>query len=148
MTVCSDDLTGVRSPDGTAATRRIRLGYADTDAAGIIYYGAWFPWMERLSTEWFHDHGFRFDQMVPRFGVTIVTRATTCEYLVPVGAYDEVDLAMRVARVGERSFDLAFAMTRVDDGRVVGRSTLTLVAVDASGAATRVPDALRELLGG
>jgi YbgC/YbaW family acyl-CoA thioester hydrolase len=134
-------------PEGTlSARRRIRLSYADTDAAGIIYFAAWFPWMERLSTEWFHDNGFRFDQMLARFGATMVSRATSCEYLVPVGVYDEVDIEMRVARVGESSCQLAFAMTRVADARAVGRSTLTLVAVDASGRATSVPDALRDLL--
>jgi acyl-CoA thioester hydrolase len=135
-------------PEGTvSARRRVRLSYADTDAAGIVYFAAWFSWMERLSTEWFHDNGFRFDRMLTEHGATVVTRATSCEYLAPVGAYDEVDIEMRVARVGERSCELAFGMTRVTDAVMVGRSTLTLVTVDASGRPTRVPAALRELLG-
>jgi acyl-CoA thioester hydrolase len=135
-------------PEGRiSARRRVRLSYADTDAAGIVYYAAWFSWMERLSTEWFHDKGFRFDRMLSEHGATVVTRATSCEYLVPVGAYDEVDIEMRVARVGERSYELAFGMTRVTDAVLVGRSTLTLVTVDVSGRPTRVPAALRELLG-
>jgi YbgC/YbaW family acyl-CoA thioester hydrolase len=131
-----------------AARHRVRLSYGDTDAAGIIYFAAWFPWMERLSTGWFYDNGFRFDRMLDQLGATMVSRATSCEYLVPVGAYDEVDIEMRVARVGERSCELAFAMTRVTDARPVGRSTLTLVAIDASGRPTPVPEPLRELLGG
>lgn len=134
-------------PQGkVSARRRFRLSYADTDAAGIIYFAAWFPWMERLSTEWFHQNGFRFDRMVEKFGATVVSRATSCEYLAPVRAYDEIDIEMRVTRVGERSFELAFTMTRVTDPCVVGRSTLTLVAVDASGRPTGVPNALRALL--
>jgi YbgC/YbaW family acyl-CoA thioester hydrolase len=130
------------------ASRRIRLGYADTDAAGILYYAAWFPWMERLSTDWLHERGYRFDRMLTELGVMMVSRATSCEYLLPVRAYDEVELAMDVARLGERSVELAFGMTRIGDGRLVARSRTTLVAVDASGGATPLPTALRELFGG
>jgi acyl-CoA thioesterase FadM len=136
----------VRPQSKVSARRRIRLSYADTDVAGITYFAAWFPWMERLSAKWFHDNGFRFDRMVGKFGATMASRATSCEHLAPVGAYDERDIEMRVARIGERSCGLAFTMTRVADACLVGRSTLTLVAIDASGRTTGVPSALRKLL--
>lgn len=26
-------------------------------AAGILYYAAWFPWMERVNVEWAYEQG-------------------------------------------------------------------------------------------
>ena len=133
--------------EGTpVATRRIRLTYADTDAAAILYYAAWFPWMERLSVEWAYGNGFRFDRMLDAHGAAPVARATACEYLAKTRVYDEIDLDMRVAHIGTRSYRLGFTMTRVPDGVVVARSALTLVCVDADGRATPIPGALRSVL--
>jgi acyl-CoA thioester hydrolase len=129
-----------------AATRRIRLTYADTDAAGILYFAAWFPWMERLSVEWVYDKGFRFDQMRERFGAAPVARATTCDYTGPTHVYDEIEMAMRVDHVGTSSYRLAFTMTRLPEAAVVARSTLTLVCVGPDGRPRAIPDAYRSML--
>lgn len=133
-------------PVGAAAVRRIRLTYADTDAATILYFGAWFPWMERLSVEWAYDQGFRFDQMLDAHGASPVTRATSCEYLAAATVYDEIDIVMSVDEIGASSYRLGFAMTLTATGVLVARAALTLVFVDASGRATAVPAAYRAVL--
>lgn len=129
-----------------AATRRIRLTYADTDAAGILYFAAWFPWMERLSVEWVYGQGFRFDRMHELFGAAPVARATSCEYTAPTRVYDEVEMAMGVDHIGTSSYRLAFTMTRLPDAVVVARSTLTLVCLGADGRPKAIPDPYRSML--
>lgn len=119
------------------------LGYADSDAAGILYFAAWFPWMERMSTQAWLDRGLRHDQMPDRFGVQFVVRATTCDYLAVVRPYDEVDIEMDLALAGRRSLRFGFTMTRADDTTVVARATFTLVCVDGSGRSTVVPPEVR-----
>lgn len=136
-------MTAERTP---AATRRIRLTYADTDAAGILYFAAWFPWMERLSVEWVYAQGFRFDQMHERFGAAPVARATSCEYTAPTRVYDEIEMSMSVGHIGTSSYRLEFTMTRIPDPVVVARSTLTLVCVDADGRPRALPDVYRSML--
>lgn len=126
--------------------RRIRLAYADTDAATILYFAAWFPWMERISVEWAHDQGFRFDTMRAAHGASPVTRATSCEYAAQATVYDQIDIAMRLEHIGTTSYRLGFTMTRSTDDVVVARSTLTLVLVDPSGRATPIPAAYRAVL--
>ena len=129
-----------------AATRRIRLTYADTDAAAILYYAAWFPFMERVSVEWAYDNGFRYDRILAEHGAAPVAGATSCEYLAKTQVYDEIDIDMRVAHVGTRSYRLAFTMTRVPDRVVVARSLLTLVCIDDRGRSAAIPEALRTVL--
>jgi acyl-CoA thioester hydrolase len=129
-----------------AATRRIRLTYADTDAAAILYFAAWFPFMERISVEWAYRKGFRYDRILGEHGAAPVARATSCEYLAKTQVYDEIDIDMRVAHVGARSYRLAFTMTRVPDRVTVARSLLTLVCIDEAGQSTAIPAALRKVL--
>lgn len=128
------------------ASREVLLTYADTDAAGILYYAAWFPWMERMGVEWLLDNGFRYDTMLAEHGAGAVTRATACEYLSQVTVYDRVRIDMFVDLVGDRSYRLGFTMTRVNDGVVVARSTMSLVVIDSEGKPAPIPPALLTLL--
>ena len=130
-------------------SRRIVITYADTDAAGIIYYAAWFPWMERLHTEWLAGHGVRFTDIAERCGASVVTRATTCEYLAVVRPYDEVEIAMSVGHLGRRSYRMDYLMTRAGEAAQVARvarASLTLVGVGADGAAAPLPVLIADLL--
>jgi acyl-CoA thioester hydrolase len=130
----------------TVASRHVTLTYADTDAAGILYFAAWFPWMERVSVEWAHGKGFRFDRMLEEYGAAPVTRMTSCEYTAAARVYDEVEIAMRVRHVGKTSYRLGFTMTRCPGPVVVARSTLALVCVDGTGRAAPIPAEYRLML--
>lgn len=121
----------------------LRLGYADTDPAGILYYAAWFPWMERMQSEWFWRNGLRQDELSERHGFWTVTCHTECDYLVPVGLFDEIRIELRLGRIGNGSFDMHHRMVRVEDGAVVARAMLTIATVGTDGAAVRIPDSLR-----
>jgi len=133
-------------PVTVVASRTVLLTYADTDAAGILYYAAWFPWMERMGVEWLYDNGLRYDTMLAEHGASAVTRATTCEYISQVTIYDRVRIDMFIDRIGERSYRLGFTMTREGDQTVVARSTMSLVVIDSEGKPAPIPPALSTLL--
>lgn len=123
-----------------------RLGYADTDPAGILYYAAWFPWMERTQSEWFFDNGMRQDTLAERHGFWTVTRHTECEYLVAARLYDHIRLDVSLDRIGTRSFSFGHRMTRLADDQLVARASMTLVTVDAAGDSVPIPRKLRGVL--
>ena len=127
-------------------TTTFRLGYADTDPAGILYYAAWFPWMERLQSEWFFLNGLRQDQLAERHGFWTVTSHTECDYLVPVGLFDEIRVEIRVARIGTTSFEMDYQMRRTSDDVLVGRGLIRIVTVTPEGTSTPIPPMLREHL--
>jgi acyl-CoA thioester hydrolase len=124
----------------------VRLSYADCDPAGILYYATWFVVMERTLSEWFFDHGFRFDTMAGQVGVVPVTRSTWCDYLAPARVYDLVSVAMRVDEVGRSSYRLGFEMTRTDDDVVVARAGIGCVVLDGGGVPTPLPSGFRSVL--
>ncbi|WP_300683511.1 thioesterase family protein [Nocardioides sp.] len=124
----------------------LRLGYADTDPAGILYYAAWFPWMERMQSEWFWLNDLRQDELSGRHGFWTVTGHTECDYLVPVGLFDEIRIDLRVGRVGRRSFDMSHTMVRTSDDVVVARALISIVSVAPDGTSLDLPPLLRDHL--
>ena len=58
--------------------------------------------------------------------------------------YDEVAVRMWFSEVRERSFRMAFDVTRQLDGALLATGFNALVTVDAAGRAVPVPPALRE----
>lgn len=127
-------------------TVRFRLSYADCDPAGIVYYAAWFPWMEKAHTEYWLLRGLRFDELLTGHGAVPVTRHTECEYLVTTRLFDEIRCEMRPAHLGRTSYRMAFTLVRESDQAVVARSSLTLVSMDAQGRPVPVPEPIREVL--
>lgn len=121
----------------------VRLSYADTDPAGILYYAAWFPKMEGLQSEFLFLQGLRQDTLVDRFGWWTVSRATTCEYLAAARLFDEIRIDLRMGRIGHSSFRFAFEMTRIDDRVPVARAESTIVTVSPAQDPVPIPDDLR-----
>ncbi len=123
----------------------VRLSYGDCDPAGILYYAAWFPLMERLLQEWFIQHGHRFDTMVAALGSSPVTRTTTCDYLAAARVYDRVEIGLCVDHVGTSSYRLGFDMTRIEDATSLARASITCVTI-TEGRPVPLPLALYDLL--
>ncbi|MCR2813306.1 acyl-CoA thioesterase [Microbacterium sp. zg.Y1090] len=121
----------------------VRLSYADTDPAGILYYAAWFPKMEALQSEFLYLQGLRQDTLVNRFGWWTVSRATQCEYLAAARLFDQVRIELRMGRIGSSSFRFAFRMVRVDDGVLVARAENTVVTVSPEQTPVPIPRDLR-----
>jgi acyl-CoA thioester hydrolase len=118
------------------------LTYADTDPAGILYYGALFPWMERLQSEWFLDQGLRQDRLSEEQGYWTVTCHTECDYLEQAKLFDRLQASLRLGRVGRRSFDMEFGFHR-EDGVAIARSRITIVTVSREGSSVDIPASLR-----
>lgn len=136
--------TAERSP--VLHTHTVRLGYADTDPAGILYYATWFPKVEALQTEFFYLQGLRQDKLSERFGWWTVTRATHCEYLAAAHLFDQIRIELRLGAIGTTSFQCEFEMWRIDDGVQVARASLTIVTVSPDQRPVRIPALLSERL--
>ncbi len=124
----------------------VRLGYADTDSAGILYYATWFPRIEALQTEFFYLQGLRQDTLTDRFGWWTVTRATECEYFAPAHLFDQIRIELRLGAIGASSFHCEFEMWRIEDGVRVARASLTIVTVSPDQRPVPIPPLLRRHL--
>ena len=119
-----------------------RVGFSDTDAQGIVYYGRYNPYFDLARVEYLRSLGLL--QQRGEAG-NFVMRANDVEYFAPAVFDDEIEVFVRVARIGRTSVTFAFAAYRVPDDALMVTAHQTLVYVDlAERKACLVPDSFRE----
>lgn len=104
-----------------------RVGFSDTDAQGIVYYGRYLPFFDGARVEYHRHLGLlRLEPREHEF----VMRACTIDYLAPARFDDELEIFVRVSRIGRTSATYEFAASRVPDDVLMVTATQTLVLVD------------------
>jgi acyl-CoA thioester hydrolase len=103
-----------------------RVGFSDTDAQGIVYYGRYLPYFDLARVE-YHRH---LGLLSLGGGHEFVMRASSVEYLAPARFDDLIEIFIRPARIGRTSVTLENAAYRVDDDVLMVTAQQTLVLVD------------------
>ena len=118
-----------------------RVGFSDTDAQGIVYYGRYLPYFDHARVE-YRRHLHRREM---ELGGELVMRAANVEYHAPARFDDLLEVFIRVARIGRTSVTYEMAAYRVDDDLLMVTATQTLVLVDLEERkACPIPDEVRE----
>ena len=122
---------------------RTRVGFSDTDAQGIVYYGRYNPYFDLARVEYLRS----LKLLHYRGGGDFVMRANDVEYFAPARFDDELEVFARVSRLGRTSVTFQFAAYKVDDGTLMVTAHQTLVYVDLrERKALLVPDDYRETI--
>lgn len=122
---------------------RTRVGFSDTDAQGIVYFGRYLPYFDLARVEYHRKLGLLAMEVGP--GVEFVIRALTVEYYAPAVFDDEIEVYVRVARIGNTSATYEFAAYRARDDVLMVNATQTLVLIDLDERKARpIPDVFRE----
>ena len=124
-----------------------RVGFSDTDAQGVVYYGRYMPYFDLARNE-YHRHLGRV-----RLGnVDFAMRAITVEYEAPARFDDLLEIFVRVERIGTTSITYDHAAYRIDDDgggedtlMVTAKTTAVCISLEERRKAP-VPDAIRELI--
>jgi acyl-CoA thioester hydrolase len=121
-----------------------RVGFSDTDAQGIVYYGRYLPYFDSARVEYHRHLGI---SGVGRDGFEFVMRASTVEYHAPARFDDLVEVFVRLARIGRTSVTYECAAFRMDDDVLMVTAEQTLVLVDLDERrACPIPDDFREAI--
>jgi acyl-CoA thioester hydrolase len=118
-----------------------RVGFSDTDAQGVVYYGRYMPYFDLARVE-YHRH---LDMLrTEPSDMQFVMRAMTVEYHAPARFDDPIEVDVRIKRIGTSSVTYEFAAYLEGDTLAV-TATQTLVLVDlAERKPCPVPDWWRE----
>jgi acyl-CoA thioester hydrolase len=120
---------------GRATTRKppfkysslTRVGFSDTDAQGIVYYGRYLPYFDQARVEYARHLG-----VLPTGPEEneFVMRANSIEYHAPARFDDLLEVFIRVSRIGTTSVTYECSAYRVDDDVLMVTAQQTLVLVD------------------
>jgi acyl-CoA thioester hydrolase len=119
---------------------RTRVGFSDTDAQGIVYYGRYNPYFDLARVEYLRSIG----QLHRDAEGDFVMRANDVEYFAPARFDDELEIYARVSRIGKTSITFQFAAYKMPDDLLLVTAHQTLVYVDLEERkALLVPDDYR-----
>ena len=119
---------------------RLRVRFNECDPQGIVFNANWFMYFDVAINElWREAIGSYVDFVAA--GHDMVVAEASARFLAPARFDDEVELALRIARLGTTA--MTTEITATVDGTVCVEGTLrhVIVRTDGSGKAPIPPDA-------
>jgi acyl-CoA thioester hydrolase len=89
----------------------LKVYYADTDSAGIVYYGTYMRWMEMGRCEFFGQYGIDLSQQQDAGLILVVARANLT-YQRPARLGDSLIMDIWVSEVSGLSFKFNYQFLR------------------------------------
>lgn len=119
-----NDLSNQPSHPSVVLNDRVEL--YDTDASGLIFYGAATRWATAAQFRLFQSLGHKVDFAA---GTTTPVRAAAFEYLGPLHLGDEISLTAWIDEVGRTSLTVVIEVRTAGDGVLRVRAKLSHVHV-------------------
>lgn len=117
---------------------RLRVAWVDTDAGGRIHFSNAFRWAELAETAL-----LRSTVALEEWG-NFPRKHVEADFRKVLRFEDEVEVRIRVERLGRTSITYAWTISKNGEACVVGRHTV--VHVDEEGRPAPLPDAVRAAL--
>lgn len=125
----------------------LRVRWAEVDRQGIVFNGHYLAYFDVGITEYYRALGFPYPEGLTQHGTDLYVKKAEVEYHASAGFDDDLEIAVRVSRLGRSSFDFEVEIHRKEQLLVSGK----VVYVNADPATRKsvpVPDFLREAIKG
>jgi len=127
--------------------RRI-VQWQDTDLAGIIHFSNYFRYMEEAQTDFLSSNGLDYRPGGADYTFVLPRISSSCDFKKPVTFRDELDVYLRVIRVGQSSIHYEFSFQCKGEEVALGKLSEVCVVRDGNGGfkSTELPTKLRGIL--
>jgi acyl-CoA thioester hydrolase len=122
----------------------VRVRYAETDAAGVVYYGEYLTYFEVARVELLRALGYPISEVEAR-GVILPVVEARLKYLRPARLDDLLTVAIVADSIGPASFSFDYEIARADGLLLVTGSTRLAVCDRETGRSVPMPSWLRDL---
>lgn len=126
-------------------SHRFRVRWAECDPQNIVFNAHYLTYFDIGMTEYFRAAGVPYPQALLSLGCDTFLVKTSVEYKASAGYDDELDICVRVGRIGNSSIQLLFELYRGDELLTTGESIYVNGDPDTH-EPKRVPDSLRAAL--
>lgn len=124
-----------------------RIFHANTDSAGVVYYGDYFIFFEEARAEWLRGYGFNQADFVREFETAILVKSVEeMNFIKPALMDDLINIECKLISSSKVSFAVHQA-AKNSDGDILVEARINLLCVDSkTNRPKRTPTALIEKL--
>jgi len=106
---------------------RMRVRWAEVDKQGIVFNAHYLMYFDVAITEYYRALGYPYPEGLAQHGTDLYVKKAEIEYHASAGYDDEIDVCVRVTRLGRSSFEFQLEIYRADQLLIGG----TVVYVNA-----------------
>jgi acyl-CoA thioester hydrolase len=100
---------------------RMRVRWAEVDRQGIVFNAHYLMYIDVAITEYYRALGYPYPDGLAQHGTDLFVRKAEVEYRASAGYDDEIDVYVRVARLGRSSLEFQLELYRADQLLVGGK---------------------------
>ena len=124
-----------------------RVMWADTDAAGIVWFGVFFRYFENAEEELYRALGSDRTVVLREMKIFMPRTSLTCSFRSPARLGDEISVGAGVAEITDRRVTFAFDVRERGTDRLICEASYRVACVDAASLQPRAfPPELMALL--
>jgi YbgC/YbaW family acyl-CoA thioester hydrolase len=110
----------------------VRVHWADTDAAGIVWFGNFFRFFEEAEDELFRALGRTRIELIRDLGILMPRVEAECRFRSPARAEEVLAVGIAVREMTERRISYLFEVRERDSDRLVCEGSYRVACVSAA----------------
>ena len=137
---CTTKFTMKNNPDNYHwSETRVRVRYAETDQAGVVYHSNYLVWFEVGRVELCRAHGFNYRDMEIEADAYLPVTEVQVRYRIPA-KYDEVIVIQtRASEIRSRAITFAYQVRRDSDNTLLAEGQTQHIVMNRAGRARSFP---------
>ena len=114
----------------TYSTTR-RVGFAETDMAGIMHFSNFYRWMETVEHEFFRSLGLSIHMRIDDQDVGWPRLETSCKFKRPLKFEEEATVRLSIEEISAKTITYSFKIEKEENGQQlhIARGKMTTVCV-------------------
>jgi acyl-CoA thioester hydrolase len=125
---------------------RLRVRYAETDQAGVVYHSNYLIWLEVGRVELCRDHGFNYRDMEQEEDALLPVVEARVRYHSPARYDDEIIIRTRVVQARTRAIKFAYEVLRASDRLLLAEGETYHVVMNKQGRTRSFPLKYAEMM--
>ncbi len=125
---------------------RVRVRYAETDQAGMVYHSNYLIWFEIGRVELCRDHGFNYRDMEIEADAFLPVTEARLRYRIPAKYDDVIVIRTRATDIRSRAITFIYEVRREADDTLLAEGETQHIVMNRAGRARSFPAEYAEKL--
>ena len=118
---------------------RLRVRYAETDQAGMVYHANYLVWFEVGRVELCRAHGFNYCDMEREADAFLPVTEAKLRYRIPARYDDIILVRTRTFEIRSRAINFAYEVCRAVDNTLLATGETAHIVMNGKGQARSFP---------